>query len=164
MIMASWTKAITDPLKAASDIAQGMIDLRDTVKLGGLVIKLNAEILAAQRGALAASHSEAEMAEEVRALKAEIARFDTWERDKQRYELKEHGSNRAKAYALKEGVEPAETAHSACPDCYQQRQISIVQEIRKVPGMSVALECHVCGWEAYTEGQWRAEFGTKKRR
>ena len=86
--LASWTKAITDPLKAASDLAQGMLDLRDTVKLGSLVIKLNAEILSAQRGALAASQSEAEMAEEARALKTKIASFEDWERQKERYELK----------------------------------------------------------------------------
>lgn len=49
--MASWTKAITDPLNAASDLAQGLMSLRDITKLGGVVVQLNAQIIAAQRGA-----------------------------------------------------------------------------------------------------------------
>jgi hypothetical protein len=163
--MANWTKAITDPLDAASDIAKGMLDLRDTVKLGSLVIKLNAEIIAAQRGTLTASKSEAQMAEEIGTLKAEIARFETWDSDKQRYELKLHGedgSGGALAYALKEGVQPPEHPHSICPDCYEQRKRSILQTEHYDGGRAIALVCQACYWRGFTWGN--ATTGTGRRR
>jgi hypothetical protein len=117
-----------------------------------------------QRQIFASQEDYAALLKTVSALETEIARFETWDRDKQRYELKDHGGNRVKAYALKDGVEPPELPHSICPDCYHQRKISIVQETRKAPGMSVVLECHVCGWEAYADGFWRPEHGGKKTR
>ncbi len=150
--MASWTKAITDPLKAASDLAQGMLDLRDLTKLGSVVVKLNAEILAAQRGALTAQQNEADMAEEIRALKAEVAAFNDWETEKKRYELKEiKGFWKATVYALKEGVEPVETPHYICPDCYQGRQKRILQECHH--GSAQGLTCNHCGWVTGLQGQ-----------
>lgn len=150
--MASWTKAITDPLKAASDLAQGMLDLRDTVKLGSLVIKLNAEILSAQRGALAASQSEAEMAEEARALKTKIASFEDWERQKERYELKRiKGYWELLVYELKDGVNSPEEKHYACPDCYTNRKKSILQN--HAQGSGQGLICRQCGWKGWLQGR-----------
>jgi hypothetical protein len=150
--MASWTTAITDPLKAAYDLAQGMLDLRDTVKLGGLVIQLNAQILAAQRGALAASQSEAEMAEEIRSLKTKIAGFEDWDRQKERYELKEiEGFWKLLVYELKDGVNPPEQKHYACPDCYQNRKKSILQQHNE--GSGSGLICRQCGWKGWLQGR-----------
>lgn len=138
--MASWVKAITDPLKAAGDLAQGMMDLRDTVKLGSLVIKLNAEILAAQRGALAASQSEAEMAEEIRSLKAQIIGFEAWETEKQRYELQQRAPG-AHVYALKPSMAAGEPIHLICATCYQNRKKSILQA---TPDTHMRYRVHIC--------------------
>jgi hypothetical protein len=160
--MASWTKAITGPLNAASELAQGMMKLRDLTQLGGVVVKLNAEIMSAQRGALTAQQNEAAMAEEIRELKAEIIRFETWDRDKQRYELKEHGEGRAKAYALKENVEPPELPHSICPDCYQQRKPSILQTESYDIGRARALVCQVCGWQGFIVGHATSSAGRRR--
>lgn len=161
--MAEWIKAVTDPLKAASDLAQGLMDLRDITKLGSVVIKLNAEIIAAQRGALTAQQNEATMAEEIRGLKAKIVSFEDWDRKKERYELKEHGERKALAYALKEGVQPTEQAHSICPDCYEKRERTIVQEERYEHGRSAALVCNVCGWKGYTWGHAPSPAPSRRR-
>jgi hypothetical protein len=161
--MASWTKAITDPLNAASDLAQGMMKLRDLTQLGGVVVKLNAEILAAQRGALTAQQNEAAMAEEIRELKAEIIRFEEWEAQKQRYELKEQGEAKVLAYSLKEGMEPAELPHSICPDCYQQRKRSILQTESYDIGRARALVCQGCGWQGFIVGHATSSAGRRRR-
>lgn len=141
--MASWTKAITDPLKAASDLAQGMMDLRDTVKLGSVVIKLNAEILAAQRGALAASQSEAEMVEEIRALKAQVVSFETWETEKKRYQLHELPPG-VFVYTLKQDMAGDEPMHHICQTCYQHGKKSILHATEPTNGMH-HLNCKACG-------------------
>jgi hypothetical protein len=161
--MASWTKAITDPLKAASDLAQGMMELRDLTKLGGIVVKLNAEIVAAQRGALTAQQNEAELAEEVRALKAEIVRFEDWEAQKQRYVLKKQGDSAVLAYSLKEGIDPAEEPHSICPDCYQQRKPSILQTESYDIGRAQALVCQACEWQGFIVGHATSSTGRRRR-
>lgn len=160
--MASWVQAVTDPLKAAGDLAQGLMDLRDITKLGGVVVKLNAEIIAAQRGALTAQQNEAAMADEIRQLKAEIVRFEDWDSRKQRYELKDHGNGVA-AYALKEGVQPPEMAHSACPDCYEERKRTILQTESYDVGRAQALVCQVCGWQGFIRGHATSSSGRRRK-
>jgi hypothetical protein len=75
--MSTWISAITSPLKTAGEIAQGLVNVRDQIKLGDTVIKLQAQILAAQQGASAAQAHETEMAEEIRGLKTRVAELET---------------------------------------------------------------------------------------
>jgi hypothetical protein len=138
--MTSWVKAVTDPLKAAGDLAQGLMDLRDITKLGGVVVKLNAEIIAAQRGALTAQQNEATMAEEIRGLKAKIVGLETWETEKQRYELQQRPPG-AFVYALKSGMTNGEPSHDLCQTCYQRGKKSILQG---TPETNMRYRVHLC--------------------
>jgi hypothetical protein len=52
--MSAWIDAITSPLKAASETVQGLVQVRDQIKFGDEVIKLQTQILAAQQGASSA--------------------------------------------------------------------------------------------------------------
>ena len=124
--MATWTKAITDPLNAASDLAQGLMSLRDITKLGGVVVQLNAQIIAAQRGALTAQQNETEMAEKIGELKKEIVGFETWNEEKQRYEFKNAVGN-ALVYMLKKDARGTEPPHWVCAHCYGNRQAEVLQ-------------------------------------
>lgn len=117
-----------------------------------------------QRDIFATQQNYTELLKTVGALEAKIASFETWDTDKQRYELKEHGTNGVKAYALKDGVEPPELPHSICPDCYQQRKRTIIQTVRHMVGRDESLRCQVCGWEAYTQGHARTEHASPRRR
>lgn len=72
----SWADAIMSPLKAAGDVAKGLVDIRDTVKFGEAVIKLQGQILSAQQGALSAQSREAELGDEIRDLKARVAEVE----------------------------------------------------------------------------------------
>jgi hypothetical protein len=116
-----------------------------------------------QRDIFATQQNYTELLKTVGALEAKIASFETWERDSKRYELKEDGGGRVKAYALKDGVEPPELPHTACPDCYRQRKITIVQTVHHFVGRAESLKCQVCGWEAYTQGHRRAEHSASGR-
>lgn len=155
--------ALAGSLKIASDLAKTMIGLRDTQAFQAKAIELQRVIIDAQGDAMTAMSAHSDLVDKIRALETKLTSFENWETDKKRYVLKDHGENRVKAYALKEGVDPPEEPHSICPDCYQQRKISIIQEVRKYPGMSTALQCNVCKWEAYSNGFWRSEYGTKRR-
>lgn len=140
--MASWTKAITDPLNAASDLAQGLMKLRDLTQLGGVVVKLNAEILAAQRGALTAQQNEATMAEEIRELKAQIVSFETWDTEKKRYQLQELPPG-VFVYTLKPEMAAGEPSHRICETCYQRGKKSILHAGEPGNGLQ-DFKCHEC--------------------
>ena len=138
-------------------MARGMKDMNDAVVRNEAVYALTEKLLDAQQ-------EYAALAQKVGELEAKLAAYETWESEKQRYELKDHGNDGVLAYALKPGVEPAEPPHSLCPDCYQHREKRILQPEMKAPGMAHALVCRACGWEAYTVGFWRPEYGGKPRR
>jgi hypothetical protein len=52
--MANFVEGILSPLKTASSLLQEAIEVHDSVKFGDVVVKLQAQIMAAQQGALAA--------------------------------------------------------------------------------------------------------------
>ena len=80
-------ESITSPLKAASDIASGLINLRDTIKFGEAVTNLLGQIVAAEQGALAAQQRETQMADEIRGLRESLDQLKRWEVVKAQYEL-----------------------------------------------------------------------------
>jgi hypothetical protein len=148
--------ALAGSLKTAGDMAKAMVGLRDAQVIQSKAIELQSAILGAQADAMAAMTAHSDLIEKVHALEAEVARFETWESEKQRYVLKQEG--RLLIYALKDGVEPPEQPHSICPDCYKNRKASILQTEHR-PG-TVVLLCQVCGWEGYAQG--RAPEGKRR--
>jgi hypothetical protein len=67
--MSGWIDAVISPLKAAGGTAQRLLEIRDTVKFGEAIAKLQSELLSAQRGALTAQEREATLLDEVMQLK-----------------------------------------------------------------------------------------------
>jgi hypothetical protein len=135
-------------------MVRGLKDINDGVVR-------NEAIFAATEKALDLQQQYTALAKAVGELEAKLAAYETWESEKQRYDLKPHGDRGALAYALKEGVEPPEHPHSICPDCYQQRKRSILQTVHHLVGHSESLRCNVCGWEAYTRGHKHPEHSGK---
>ena len=136
--------------KAMFDMAKGLKDINDAAIRNGAVIELQEQILSAQQ-------HQSELIERIRALETEVANFETWKTEKERYQLKELAPHGVYAYTIKEEVRGPEPAHWICPDCYQNRQISILQRITRMPGLADVRLCQRCGWEAYVTGAWRAE-------
>ena len=141
--MAGWIDAIMLPLKAAGDVAKGLVDIRDTVKFKDAVIKLQTQILSAQQGALRAQARETQMAEELRSLKAHVAEIEAWSAQKERYVLKELRPG-VLVYALKPGMEGGEPPHQICQTCYQRGKRSILHADEQHNEV-YRLTCHECG-------------------
>lgn len=128
-------------------LARGLKDINDGVVRNEAIFELTSKMLDAQQ-------EYAALLARVGELEKKLAQFENWEATKQRYELKRHGDKKIPAYALKEGVEPAELAHSICPDCYENRKRSILQEeTRYSSGTRTSLFCNACGWRAWTHGE-----------
>jgi len=136
--------------------AKNLKDINDAAVRNEAVADLLQKLVAAMTEYAAAQ-------ERVSNLEQEIKRFETWEADKLRYELKDVRDG-AMAYFLKEGVEPPEPPHKICAQCYEDRRKSILQTETRVPGMAEVLVCHHCGSEIYVHGQREPEHGGTRSR
>src|ERR1700730_4440840 len=99
-------------LKAAKDIAETLINLRDTAKFQGAIVDLQGKILSAQSDQFA-------LLEHVRELETKMAKLEAWEAEKKRYALTEVSPGQF-AYVLKVQTGETEPPHRICAGCFQK--------------------------------------------
>ena len=134
--MASEIVAGLGAFKAMFDLAKGLKDISDATARNAVAIEL-------QEGILTVQAQQAALVKRVGELEAEVGRFETWETEKQRYELTDFGGGTF-AYALKKGVEPPEPEHRICPRCYENRQRSILQFQHQTATRRDVFQCPAC--------------------
>ena len=122
--------------KTIFDIAKALKGMDDTVKRNAAVSDLWEQITSVQARYTAAL-------ERVHDLEKELARFETWEREKQRYERKNVGFG-AFAYVLKESERGAETPHWVCTNCFESGKIKTLQYGRFEKGTGAYWRCPDC--------------------
>lgn len=118
--------SIAGTLKTASDLVKSAMHLHSSQAFQAKMVELNREIMSAQGSALAAYATQTAMIQEIAKLKEKIAESEAWERQKERYQLTDHGG-RTFSYTLKVGMEQGEPPHEICAHCYQQGRKSILQ-------------------------------------
>ena len=135
-------------LKAAKDIAEGLVSLRDTAKFQGAVVELQGKILAAHA-------DQFSLLERVRELEAKMAQLEAWEAERKRYKLTDYGGGTF-AYELKAEAAEGEPMHRLCAACYQQGYKSILQfDFRTAAGQD-KYDCPAC--------KNKFEFGSRRER
>ena len=108
-------------LKTAFDIAKGLKDIDDATRRNAAVIELQEKILAARE-------AQSALLERVSELEEEVASFEKWDAEKERYELKQLvPAAPTFAYTLKSDAKPSEAFHCICASCYQRQIKSILQ-------------------------------------
>ena len=135
-------------IKTAFDIAKGLKDIDDAARRNAAVIELQEKLLVAQE-------TQSALTEKIRDLEKEVADFERWDAEKQRYELKQLARGGAAfAYALKPEAQPPEPFHCICASCYQRRLKSILQfeRMAMIGSSEQILQCPVCESETHTEG------------
>lgn len=130
--------------KTAFDIAKGLKDINDATVRNGAIIELQEMILAARE-------QQSATLERISDLEKELARFENWETEKQRYELANVGRG-AMAYRLKPAMADGQPLHCACANCFERREKSFLQPETRMPGGSQYLVCHGCGSELLING------------
>lgn len=75
------------------------------------------------------------------ALKKQIADFEAWNRQKDRYELHEPGPG-VYVWSLKKEAEASEPAHWICVKCYEDRRRAILQRLSG--GNMMVFRCSSC--------------------
>jgi hypothetical protein len=137
--MAGEVAALFASLKGATDIIGGMVAARDLHKFSGDLIELQNKIIAANIGASALQDQVSTLKDQKRDLEDKLREFEGWQRDADRYALKDFGSN-TYAYALKPGMEAGEPSHYLCANCFPKRQKSILQRVTP----DGFYQCHNC--------------------
>lgn len=123
--------------KTLLDTAKGLKDINDAAIRNGAVVELLEKILTARE-------QQAAALDRISDLEKELARFENWETEKQRYELADVGSG-ALAYRLKPSMANGEPPHSICAQCHERMVKSILQPETRFPGRTQHLACHGCG-------------------
>ncbi|HSQ96835.1 MAG TPA: hypothetical protein VLM18_12190 [Croceibacterium sp.] len=129
-------------LKAALDIAKGLNATAGAVALNDAKIALQSAILDAQGALITAQEAQTANLKRIDHLEAEIVQLKTWDREKQRYELREI-SRGVFTYVLKTEVQGGEPVHCICASCYQHGQRSILQSDGGMWGVAT-LTCPKC--------------------
>lgn len=127
-------------LKTAFDLAKGLKDIDDTARRNTAIIELQEKLLIAQ-----AAHSN--LTERIGELEEKVASFETWNAEKQRYELKPLGTGFA--YFLKPDAQGGEPPHQICANCYARGKKSFLAKVptnqaRIALGMGTVYRCPEC--------------------
>ena len=123
-------------IKTAFDMAKGLGNIRDAALRDRAVIELQKEILSAQA-------TQSDLVESISEFKRRVAELESWEADKQRYELVEIGPGIV-CYAIKETMRGGEPMHRICANCYAAGKKSFLQQHVRGPYFD-RFVCHTCG-------------------
>lgn len=140
--------AAVGSLKAAADIAIGLINLKTMTEVQAKAIELNGKIIAAQHELFAVNAQQSAMVERIRQLEGEIAAMKAWGAEKQRYQLAAPFAGAA-VYAVKKAVSNAEPPHYLCASCFKKGEPSILQLGRDKEQWTF-FGCPICGSQART--------------
>ena len=130
-------------IKTAFDIVKGIKDARGPASNSSDIASLHSALVDAQMGMIAASQVHAAQIDRIRELEEKMRGFETWDAEKQRYELKDLGWG-AFAYMLKPDARGTEPPHWACANCYKKGEIAILQLVHPARGGSQEWTCPSC--------------------
>ena len=119
-------------LKLAKDVLKAFRSLQVTAEVQGKLMELQGLVSDAYTATIEARADQLTMQDQIHELKSELMKFENWETEKERYELKEVVSGRF-VYATKEPVESGEPPHKICPNCYGNRIKTILQFEYRAP-------------------------------
>ena len=144
--------AALSSLKAAKDIAEAMIGLRDAAAFQGKLLEFQSKLIDANNAAFAAQDERSTMLERIRELEKEVAELKAWETEKQRYELKDVGHG-VFAYMNKPAVRGEEPPHWLCPTCFENGKKSHLQFSTQISGGGSVYRCAGCGTAVITNSE-----------
>ena len=136
-------------LKTAYDITKGIIGLKNSTEINAKVREIQDILFTAQNNALSAQAAQSTLIEEKRTLEEEIRRLETWNTEKQRYQLTNLWDTGVVAYALKESMSNAEPPHYICTTCYEDGRKSILNPQKRGNGR-LMLFCPKCKSEFHS--------------
>jgi hypothetical protein len=113
-------------IQSAYHLTKSIADLNEAHAIKVQLGELLAQILSAQESALRSQDRESALTRQVHVLEDRIAQMETWNAEKQRYQLTDFGSGTF-AYLLNPDQKGSDPTHRLCAACFQKREQSILQ-------------------------------------
>src|ERR1700683_4896406 len=113
-------------LKAAKDIAEAMVSLRDTAAFQSKLIEFQGKIIDANNASFAAQDERVSLLERVGALEKQVTDLKAWEAQKKRHQMEQVYTG-ATACVLKPEAQGTEPIHWLCARCYNEGKPSLLQ-------------------------------------
>jgi hypothetical protein len=146
--MANLIDAITAPLKAASDAAEKILEVKGILEFGDEIRELHTNVLAGLKAARVAELEQASMQQEILALKREVSDLKASKTKLERYELKRLPPG-VYVYALKEAEKGTAEQPYMCVKCFNSGVISPLNSIMTFNGIET-LRCITCNSDVKT--------------
>jgi len=131
--------------KAAFDLTKAFVDVRDATKVQAVKFELMGLLLQAQE-------AEAALIAEKRQLEERVRALETWNGEKQRYELQNVGQGDGFAYGLKAEAQGSEPDHKLCAHCYEHGKKRLLQPHTIPEGRAQVLMCSDCKEQILVRG------------
>lgn len=130
-------------LKTASEITQGLLALKTDAAVSSKAVELNRVIFEVQHQLFTAQTDYAAVLTRVGELEAQITQLESWETEKQRYQLHELAPA-SLVYRIKSDMKlDGEPQHDICPNCYEKGQKAILQ-FSGIEELHPKLSCPIC--------------------
>jgi hypothetical protein len=152
---------ISNSLNIALNISKAMIGIRDQALIQEKIVELTREIISAQQSAMGAVAAQTALADHIRELEQQIVNMETWEAEKQRYELTRVSPQGNFAYVQKSTVTNSDPPHAICPTCYQRGKKSILQATAGMQLRYRIYMCPECNGHFPMEGRFAADVRTQ---
>lgn len=131
-----------ESLKVATGLGKAVMDLKIEGEVREKVIAMRDALLDAQQRMFEVQASQMEMMEKVRKLEEELAKYQGWEREKERYALHQTEAG-ALVYRIKPEMQGTDPLHDLCSQCFEDEIKSILQPAKR-DGRFDAVCCHRC--------------------
>jgi hypothetical protein len=140
------TAALTS-LKAAKDIAEAMVGIRDNVAFQTRLVEFQSKLIEANSAALAVQEERSALLDRIRELEKELGELKSLKAEMTRYRLEMLPPGKY-VRALKPDEVNEDPLHYACDVCFRRDRISILHNDEPNYGI-YHLQCFECGnkWE-----------------
>lgn len=136
MVDISAIPGLLSSLKILKEFSQATLEIRDNVAFRERLIEVQPKIIDAYNAAIAAQ-------EELSVLRKRLVELKTWETEKKRYKLVDHGGG-TYTYSLRPEKARGEPFHRICASCYQDGKKSILQNAGGKANGRDRFECPAC--------------------
>jgi predicted RNA-binding Zn-ribbon protein involved in translation (DUF1610 family) len=113
--------------KASFDILKAIKGISDATKINAAIIELQQHILSAQQALLDAQETINALSKQKSDLESKLAKHSEWESRRSQYQLTEVRPGLT-VYVFQPPAESAMPVHWACPKCFAEEKIQILQK------------------------------------
>lgn len=141
--MLAETAAAIGSLKGLYDLAKALQALKTDAEIKMATSEMLNTVITVRQQVFEAQEAEASLLKRISELEQQIARFEAWDREDERYELKRFYLG-VYAYVLKPEMARGEPPQRLCAPCYDERKKGVLYALPEVARALRLYRCPSC--------------------